>query len=254
MKSDGKSIRGNENGPKYVQIYNQIKSDIYAEKYPEGSFLPTEDELMELFQVSKTTVRHAVSLLRESKLVDVQQGIGMKVCGVKRNPLSNSRYDYGSAVRMEFLTDGKQETETIELANDVILADARVAKQLSLAQGSMVYRLQRLQMVNNQVYGYIVDYIPYEQAPGFEMGHGDQLYDVLQEKHGLNYDSAEETVTAVTAGLMEAKVLDVHVGTPLLQLKRKVFGENGVFVYAENVVNPELFQIVITLGTWQKPE
>ena len=47
----------------YQHVYQTLKEGIQAQKYPIGSFLPTESELERLFSVSRTTVRHAISLL-----------------------------------------------------------------------------------------------------------------------------------------------------------------------------------------------
>ena len=62
--------------PKYIELYDRIRKDIENGTYPPDSFLPTENELLELYQVSKTTIRHAVRLLREENLVEVRQGFG----------------------------------------------------------------------------------------------------------------------------------------------------------------------------------
>ena len=64
---------------KYLSVYQDLKEAILSGKYLRGSFLPTEVELTEIYSVSHTTVRKAVSLLQEEKLVHVQQGRGTEV-------------------------------------------------------------------------------------------------------------------------------------------------------------------------------
>ena len=63
-----------KNAPKYVSVYNAIKADILSSKYPTDSFLPPENELMEIYGVSRTTIRNAVNLLRDEHIVEVHQG------------------------------------------------------------------------------------------------------------------------------------------------------------------------------------
>ena len=45
------------NKPIYIIIYDKLKSAIKGGTYPPGSFLPTEQELETLYQVSRTTIR-----------------------------------------------------------------------------------------------------------------------------------------------------------------------------------------------------
>ena len=64
-----------KNAPKYVSVYNAIKADILSSKYPTDSFLPPEtNELMEIYSVSRTTIRNAVNLLRDEHIVEVHRG------------------------------------------------------------------------------------------------------------------------------------------------------------------------------------
>ena len=78
------SFHAAENHPiKYLAVYNDLKEAILSGKYLRGSFLPTEVELTELYSVSRTTVRKAVSLLQSEKLVNVQQGRGTEVISGK---------------------------------------------------------------------------------------------------------------------------------------------------------------------------
>ena len=53
------------NKPIYIKIYDKLKSAIKGGTYPPGSFLPTEQELETLYQVSRTTIRKAVKLLSD---------------------------------------------------------------------------------------------------------------------------------------------------------------------------------------------
>ena len=67
------------NKPIYIKIYDKIKSAIKGGTYPPGSFLPTEQELETLYQVSRTTIRKAVKLLSDEGILSVRQGCGTMV-------------------------------------------------------------------------------------------------------------------------------------------------------------------------------
>ena len=49
--------------------YKDLEKAIHCQKYQVGDFLPTEQELVETFKVSRDTIRKALSLLVEEGLV-----------------------------------------------------------------------------------------------------------------------------------------------------------------------------------------
>lgn len=57
-------------------LIDEIKVLIDADKLQPGDRIPTEQELMRIFKVSRTSVREALSVLRQEGLVDIVQGRG----------------------------------------------------------------------------------------------------------------------------------------------------------------------------------
>ena len=60
----------------YYQVAEQIKEKIDNGEWPRGSRLPSEPELTDLFHVSRSTVRQAISILSKNGLVVRKQGSG----------------------------------------------------------------------------------------------------------------------------------------------------------------------------------
>ena len=55
--------------PPYRQIAAILRRRIAAGKYPPHSRIPTESELVEEFEVARSTARRAVEVLREERLI-----------------------------------------------------------------------------------------------------------------------------------------------------------------------------------------
>ena len=55
--------------PPYRQIADILRRRITAGKYPPDTRIPTESELVDEFEVARTTARRAVSVLREEGLI-----------------------------------------------------------------------------------------------------------------------------------------------------------------------------------------
>jgi GntR family transcriptional regulator len=55
--------------PPYRQIAEILKRRIMSGQYPPDSRIPTESELVEAYEVARTTARRAVGVLRDEGLV-----------------------------------------------------------------------------------------------------------------------------------------------------------------------------------------
>ena len=76
------------------RLVEQLTDDIDSGRLSPGQRLPTETQLIDRFQVSRTVVREAVARLRASGLVESQQGRGTFVL---TRP-SQSRFEFATAV------------------------------------------------------------------------------------------------------------------------------------------------------------
>jgi len=76
---------------KYERITRDIREKILSEEYKIKEKLPTESELMEIYQVSRFTVRRAIDELEKDNLVYRIQGGGIFVNDWKRQPKSSDK-------------------------------------------------------------------------------------------------------------------------------------------------------------------
>jgi DNA-binding GntR family transcriptional regulator len=54
----------------YLQVAAILEGEIKSGKYPAGSRIPTESELVERFEIARSTARPAAARLRELGLVE----------------------------------------------------------------------------------------------------------------------------------------------------------------------------------------
>src|SRR5690606_39786530 len=71
------------------EVADRLREKILRGKYIPGDKLPTETELMEMFQVSRSTLREAIRVLANAGWIRVQQGAGTSVEGktIQNEPL-----------------------------------------------------------------------------------------------------------------------------------------------------------------------
>src|SRR5690606_21631488 len=64
---------------RYLIVTDTLVREIGAGTYPTGTLLPREAELIERFQVSRTTIREALKRLSSMGLVATIHGVGTRV-------------------------------------------------------------------------------------------------------------------------------------------------------------------------------
>lgn len=99
----------------FEDVVSQIQEAILKGRLAEGDRLPGERKLMEIFQVSRGTLREALRTLEEKKLIQIRTGMkgGAIVCSVDTKPVSESldlllRYQ---KINLKELTEFREEVE-----------------------------------------------------------------------------------------------------------------------------------------------
>lgn len=88
-----------EQKPKYVEIMESIKRQIADGELKSGERMYSENELMELFSVSRQTVRHAISKLENEQIVERRRGSGTYICEEK-----GSEKQFGGSKQIAVIT------------------------------------------------------------------------------------------------------------------------------------------------------
>lgn len=87
---------------KYQTIADTLRSHIQAGKYAHAEVLPSEFALSQEYQVSRQTIRHALTILAQDGLIETRQGSGSHI--VRTDPGSRvSRYSV--AVIVTYISD-----------------------------------------------------------------------------------------------------------------------------------------------------
>lgn len=237
---------------KYVDVYGRIKADITAGRYATGDFLPTEPELMAEFEVSRTTIRKAIGLLRDDGWVNARQGRGTEVTAPSRR---EDAYDFTSLVGRTAvesrLVDDPSLTVVAQAATiETVTAPDRVADALRLPPGSPVHRVQRLKLVDDEPIAHIASYLDITAYPDLAEHSGSvyYLYEFLADRYGTHFARSQSHISAVAADFIESRILGVPVGSPLVLQTRVTESETGPIEYAESYERSDRITTVITVA------
>ncbi len=218
----------------YVQLYSIIKGKIEKNDWSVGTLIPSEDELCKIFNVSKATVRLAVSELVRNGYLRRQQGKGTFVTFSLVHP--------GMTVKT-WLTE-EVFGENLNVSRDVLAKGVRepsgeISVHLNTESG-VYYILCRGTVGDEPVYLEEL-FIPLSIFPGIEtedVCHA-SFYELIQEKATKKISKVLQIVEVTELGDTVADALSMREGESALLLRRTLVSPEG---------NPLVYQKVVGNG------
>ncbi len=215
-------IRQNGSAPLYARVEDVLASEIVDGTLPPGSRLPAEQSLIERFAVSRTTVRQAIQNLIRRGLVEIRRGTGTFVAQRK---ISQELTELTGFVEdMQAL--GRHASARL-LDQQIVPANESVARQLALAVGTLVVRIQRVRLADNIPLSFDETYLPREIGEKIVENdlEAEPIFSLLEQKYNTPLVEAEYRLEAVCADSAVARALGISVGSPLFLIERTSYGE-----------------------------
>ncbi|WP_407701562.1 GntR family transcriptional regulator [Undibacterium parvum] len=207
--------------PLYQQIKALITQSLQSGEWKPGELIPSENELALRFKVSQGTVRKAIDEMSADNLVIRRQGKGTFVA-THHEARSQFRF-------LRLLPDEGvphyPENRIVEVKR--LRAPADVARLLDIKSGDSVVFLRRVQSFS--AIPTILDdlWLPGSIFKGLTAERLNEykgpMYGLFESEFGTHMIRASEQLRAVCADESAAQLLNVDVGTPLLNVERVSF-------------------------------
>lgn len=209
--------------PLYRQVANEVMEAIESGEWVGDACLPSEMDLAQRLGVSQGTVRKALDLLVADGVLYRRQGVGTFV-----SPSS----DYLLRCRFLSLAGGDAGPVSIELLGCVrIHAGEQLAELLGLRRGDALWQVRRLVRVGSEVAGVEEMLLPETYFPDLDVRRIREMKDGLRElcwrDYGVRLIDGVERFRAVAAGANEARLLQLEVNEPVLQVMRLAHDFDG---------------------------
>ncbi|MGX7059848.1 PTS galactosamine transporter subunit IIB [Vagococcus humatus] len=203
--------------PLYTIITTEMIRKIETKEWPVGSKIPSEKKLGELFQVSRITVRRALSELERKGYLVKKQGKGSFVKGKGGFELDIEFEDISFAIsRMGMIP-------SIQLINSQLVIDPSIddiRKEMDLDNYEYVYKIEQLFLGNKQPMYSQVTYLPFSRFPMIYYHElmDKQLIPFLAQKYNFRDIEFEKHYSA--GNLKQAdNFLEAQTGSSYTQLK-----------------------------------
>ena len=231
--------------PYYHQIRAILQERINSGEFRAGERVPSEEELCQVFSVSRATVRQALAGLESDGLIRREQGRGSFV-----QPASKGVAELKMTCLLEDLIALGIPAETRVSEAGVVHASRSVAEALGIDPGEKVFGFLRVAVVKDQPFAATRIFLPEEM--GRRLSKTDlavpHLLRTLEVKCGVVPARADQVVEAILADAHQANLLDVAAGSALLSVTRTSFDqrekriEHSIMLYRSDRVRFSISQ------------
>lgn len=238
----------NKNMPLYIQIKDDIYKKIETGEY--ADILPSEKELMKLYEVSRVTLRGALKLLEDEGIISRKAGFGTKI---NRQMSELKNFTTVKSFTNEMKENGAATTQTFSSSMSIVFDDNKMSDVFSISPNSKLYNLKRIRGAGDKAIVYSDTWlnlsIDLPMSKEFLFG---SLYNYLIENNIL-FSRFEEELEAMmpTKELKEKLKLDKDVA--ILKRIRKGYDVNDNLIeYTINYYDANLYTYKVEVAQIEK--
>ncbi len=245
MKDRANSADRGSRVPLHIQVREIIRRQVaQGELVDETGRLMTEEELVRHFGVSRITIRNAIRPLVEEGMFARERGRGTFL-------RSNQPENWiGRLMGLsETVKDSGQEPGARILHKGMTNRHDQQVREL--LQQRAVWELKRLRLANQTPIA--IEHAFFPPEIGLELETRDLtsivMYRVFENELGIDIKEANQTISATLADDINAALLDVPVGSPLLSVERLTLAADKRPVeFLRSVYVPEHYRFTINLA------
>jgi len=232
--------------PLYFQLKTIIKTKILSNKLKAHERLPSEAELCAEYNVSRITVRQALSELIKEGLIYRDRGRGTFVtdeAGLRHLALKGT---------IENLIASGKGTRIKVLEYKEIPPPSHIAKILNLERAQNVFQLEIVRMIPKGPFGYSFVYFPPylgKMISRNDLKETTEIITLIEDKMKTKVHRANQTIDVGLADHGVAGNLSMKPNTPVLIIERDYYARHGSPMFVTiTYFRPDLYKYRIELS------
>lgn len=227
--------------PAYKQIQAYLQDLLASPDYGPGDRIPSERVLAEKLGRNRMTVRKAIEGLTAMGLLE-RHGTGGTRIPVPRVARPINGFAWEGIRRIIQAGGGSAGNKLLHFEQS--RASEKVASWLKLTEGEEIVIFRRLWTANDTPVCIETSHLPLSLVPDLaaqDLMGGESLYSLLHNRYGIGAMHGEREIGVTTCTEMEARLLDLSVGSPCLSLQLLVYDEKDRPIeFMRSVNHPKL--------------
>lgn len=236
-------LRRDEHEKLYLQLYEIFKKKIESEEWPKNSQIPTEDQLCELYNVSRVTVRNAIlELVRQGYLRRIQ-GKGTFV--IKK--MIPEEYSINIDLKKMVMEFGIFSTNI--LAKTVMMPTDELDSKLDIPENTHIIYINKLCFLDKEPILLQHTYIPYHICPmaideDFEKN---TIIDVFEKKCNLTITKIDSYIGIANLNERDKKLLYLEENDHVLLLEQFYYSYENKICYTKTFKKNDRFKLFVEI-------
>jgi GntR family transcriptional regulator len=209
--------------PLYVQIRDSLRRQILDGTYQVHERLPSENDMMNVFGVSRITIRQALRDLHNEGLVFSAQGKGTFVSKPKAVQNVQRLEGFGEAMAAQ-----GYEASARVLSIQQLKAPKAVAASLDLQPGDEVIEVKRVRYLNRSPVCIENSYFPMDIGRRmFSLDLSGDIFPMLENLFGIPLGGADISLDSILADDEAQQYLSIKTGEAILRVERLTHNRDG---------------------------
>lgn len=226
--------------PQYKRIELDLSGKISGGYYSCGDMLPTEQELVQQYGVSRMTIRKAMDNMVAKGLLTRTPGVGTVV---RATFIPSIKETSLCSFTDEITAMGMTPRTTVD-DFCIIKASSGIAKLLELPEGARVYHFHRSRYADKRIIMLENTYMSVDLYPDISVQALSESKYGYFSKRGLLPASNEHTVNPILPTEEEAIAFGIDEQTPIIRvLNITRFASGQIMDYTENTMNSPHYQL-----------
>ena len=208
--------------PAYIRIHDAIKKEIDGGVWEIGQRLPSERDLADDYEVSRMTLRQAITLLVEEGILERRVGSGTYVASHRVQEKMRGTTSFTEIVRSQGKTPSSQVVSyQRKPANETEI------QQLQLKTSDYVVRMERVRYADNMPLVFEVASIPEKLIREFKREDITEHFFQTLTDNGYEIGKSQQTIYAKNASERVANYLKVPKNHAVLALTQVSYFTDG---------------------------
>lgn len=208
--------------PAYIRIHDAIKKEIDGGVWEIGQRLPSERDLADDYEVSRMTLRQAITLLVEEGILERRVGSGTYVASHRVQEKMRGTTSFTEIVRLQGKTPSSQ-----LISYQRKPANETEIQQLQLKATDTVVRMERVRFADNVPLVFEVASIPEKLIQSFNQEDITEHFFQTLTDNGYEIGKSQQTIYAKNASERVANYLKVPKNHAVLALTQVSYFTDG---------------------------
>ena len=237
-------IDKNSKTPLYLQLKEILIGKI-EKTMDSNDQLPSEREICETYDLSRTTVRQALDELEKEKYIYKVHGKGNFISPKRYNQDLISFYSFTEEMKK---AGRKPKSEVIGF--EIRESGEKLANIFKQNEDELAYKITRIRKADDIPMMYEVTYLPFERFKELKKEKLEMapMYDVFSSEYNVRITSAEEVFEPILTSKLESIYLDVEEGSPSLKIERFTCEGSKIIEYTVGIARGDKFKYRVKLN------